>query len=225
MKDNDRFFVNLVKEGYLSISDSGMILNNKTKNCIGAVGSGKYLKISVKDLLCNKIRHMQIHRLVYLIYAGDIPKNLQINHKDGNKLNNNLNNLELVTNGENVKHSIRLGFNVPKKGGEKPNAIFTDSEVITFREKFKNGEITINEICNEFNCHTLTVKEMLRGKTYSHLKNSIDIKPKPVGSTKKYLNYLDEIKKLKEFGLSCEQIGLQLNISRSTVQKYIKERS
>ena len=45
-----------------------------------------------------------VHRLVYENFVSDIPHNLQINHKDLNKFNNDINNLELVTQKENIQH-------------------------------------------------------------------------------------------------------------------------
>ncbi len=49
-----------------------------------------------------------IHRLVMLVFKGK--SDLQCNHIDGNKQNNNLNNLEYCTGSENIKHSYKLGL-------------------------------------------------------------------------------------------------------------------
>ena len=50
----------------------------------------------------------KLHRLVAMYYLEDYSENLQVNHIDGNKLNNHYSNLEMVTNAENAKH----GWNV-----------------------------------------------------------------------------------------------------------------
>lgn len=51
----------------------------------------------------NKAKIHSIHRLVALIYIGK--NNLEVNHIDGNKLNNNLENLEYCTRIENMQHA------------------------------------------------------------------------------------------------------------------------
>lgn len=51
-----------------------------------------------------------IHRLVFSAFNGLIPKDREINHLDGDKLNNKIDNLELVTRKENCKHALDSGL-------------------------------------------------------------------------------------------------------------------
>ena len=53
----------------------------------------------------NKKQNKTIHRLVAEAFIDNFDSNLVINHKDGNKQNNCVNNLEVVTQKENIKHS------------------------------------------------------------------------------------------------------------------------
>lgn len=52
-----------------------------------------------------KIMTYSVHRLVAMEFVQNPNNNPVINHKDGNKLNNNANNLEWVTQKENITHS------------------------------------------------------------------------------------------------------------------------
>lgn len=52
-------------------------------------------------------KHMRVHRLVYMAHKGVIPEGMQINHKDENKANNCIDNLELMTNKENSSYGTR----------------------------------------------------------------------------------------------------------------------
>ena len=47
-----------------------------------------------------------LHRIVASLFLSNYSKDLEVNHKDGNKKNNNVSNLEMVTRKENVRHAI-----------------------------------------------------------------------------------------------------------------------
>lgn len=58
-----------------------------------------------------RVKYITVHRLVAEQYLNDWDPNLQVNHKDLNKLNNNINNLEMVTSQENIKHLWKMSPN------------------------------------------------------------------------------------------------------------------
>jgi len=67
-----------------------------------------YLKV---DLIVNDIRYSKlVHRLVAESFLDNYSEKLQVNHIDGNKLNNAVTNLEMVTCSENYKHAYKLGL-------------------------------------------------------------------------------------------------------------------
>lgn len=73
----------------------------------------------------NNKKQFSIHRLVATTFISNKTKNPQVNHKDGNKLNNNIDNLEWCTVSYNNKEAYRIGIKKPtwlgKKGAEHPN--------------------------------------------------------------------------------------------------------
>jgi hypothetical protein len=63
-------------------------------------------------------RHFIVHRLVGIHFI-DNPNNLrEINHIDGNKLNNHISNLEWISSSDNQKHSFKIGLQIPLRGNE-----------------------------------------------------------------------------------------------------------
>lgn len=55
-----------------------------------------------------KHKHALVHKLVYLAHVGDIPKGLQVNHRDENKRNNCIENLELLTPSANMRYGTGM---------------------------------------------------------------------------------------------------------------------
>ena len=76
----------------------------------------------------NKGKQFYIHRLVVEAFIGEIPPGMAVNHKDFDKSNNTLENLEIVTYSENNKHSAKAG-RYDDKGGAKVKVYFADGEV------------------------------------------------------------------------------------------------
>ena len=50
-----------------------------------------------------------VHKLLYQTFRGPIPKGFEVNHKDLNKLNNSLSNLEIISKRDNIVHSRKSG--------------------------------------------------------------------------------------------------------------------
>jgi|LGVE01.1.fsa_nt_gb hypothetical protein len=57
-----------------------------------------------------KRTNILVHRAVAEAFIGTIPKNKEVNHKDGNKMNNIVSNLEIVTRSENATHAVKMGL-------------------------------------------------------------------------------------------------------------------
>ena len=92
------------------------------------------------DLKIRFRKTCKIHRLVAEMFIPNPENKPQVNHKDGNKLNNNLDNLEWVTASENSKHAYRIGLIKPQKGEGNANSKLTEENV-----KFIRGSILNNK--------------------------------------------------------------------------------
>ena len=96
-------------EGLYEVSNWGRVKSVKYtkrgKNHILSSVKGNYLRVNLYK--GKKGKQFLIHRLVYEAFNGKIPSNMQINHIDENRWNNNLDNLELVSCKENANWGTR----------------------------------------------------------------------------------------------------------------------
>jgi len=109
-----------------------------------------------------------IHRVIYAIHHGECPANMQVNHIDGNKQNNRIENLELVTSKENVKHAIDTGLTRVPKGQDCYAAILKDEDVLAMYEMFKLGKGNL-EVAEAFGLDFKHVSLIRLGKRWEHL--------------------------------------------------------
>lgn len=99
---------------YLATTD-GLILHKNTLIQVNTrLDKDGYPRVTIKDNNGNKLTRF-VHRLVAITFIPNPYNKPQVNHKDGNKLNSNVDNLEWVTNSENSAHAIDIGLNVGYK--------------------------------------------------------------------------------------------------------------
>lgn len=111
--------VALVNFGVLRVDDLGRVWRHAKRTRSGWLDvepkridpGDRYL--SVRFQHHGKVVNVKAHRLVWAVAYGPIPNGLQINHKDSDKYNNRLANLELVTAAGNIQHSYANGRPAP----------------------------------------------------------------------------------------------------------------
>lgn len=82
---------------------------------------------------------MKVSRIVAMSFLGAIPPGMQVNHKDGNKLNDCPNNLEIVTASENIRHAFNTGLNHGLSG--KLNGMYGRSHSKETRQKMREAKL------------------------------------------------------------------------------------
>lgn len=118
-----------------------------------------YTKITLRT--AKKQKQVSIHRFVWETFNGEIPKDKVINHKDGDKTNNSLDNLELISNKENTIHAYKIGLMKGKTGATNPQAKLSKLEATNL----------ILDIVAGINDKTLSKKYGLHRNYVSYIRN------------------------------------------------------
>ena len=159
----DRYYIN--KKGEL-FTDNG---NKKMKDCL----KNGYVKntLVLKD---GSQKSFFRHRLVMICFNKvDNYKNLQVNHIDGNKQNNTLNNLEWCTNQENRIHAVKLGLAVSLKGEDNPASKLLESQVLDIINDLLN-HVPYSQICKKYNCSKSTISAIKNKRNWVYLTKNIN---------------------------------------------------
>jgi hypothetical protein len=113
--------------------------NNRNRFLVGGPDEDGYLQW----VACAKggRKTLKVHKQMALHYLPN-PQNLPVvNHKDGNKQNNKVTNLEWCTISHNTKEAYRLGF-LSQKGEKNNSSLYSDSLVKKIVEGYDGGNIT-----------------------------------------------------------------------------------
>jgi hypothetical protein len=115
-----------------------------------------------------KKKNLFVHRLVAASFIGD-PAGKDINHKDGIKTNNTVQNLEIVSPQENMTHSVEVLGNKHCAVGERNrHAKLKASDIPVIRERRIRGE-TLQSIADDYGLHHATISQICSGKRWQHV--------------------------------------------------------
>jgi hypothetical protein len=114
----------------------------------------------------------KVHRLVAGAFLARPSNRDYVNHKDGDKTNNNVSNLEWCTPSENMRHAHKLGLNTSlKKGAAHHKSKLTEKDVLRIRHIFKDPKnaLTKKEIANQYNISDVSISYIVLRRTWKHI--------------------------------------------------------
>ena len=197
LKDVSEVFVDIPKyEGYYQVSNHGNVRSldivikektGKTQTLKGLIlkpriNRGGYYYIGLRKN--GSKATFAIHQLVAQAFIPN-PKNKRtVNHIDGDKLNNNVTNLEWATYSENLEHAYKTGLRtsvsleaVWQKNYKRK---LKPEQVIEIKRLLAEGNLTHKEIATKFSVARSTITEIKSGRRWKHLDvNSLVIKEIP----------------------------------------------
>ena len=185
------------EDGHIYRKD-GSILSRQGRN-------GYY---TLRKMFDNHTYYFMEHRVAYYFAHGKFDESLQINHKDFDRGNNHIDNLELMTCKENINYSKDAGRTNYVKGCDCPKAAFTEKEVQLIRYLKINGwkSKEINKLFGNKTTET-TINRVVEKARYGNVLDASDVTaiyPLIVEKTRNKDLSWDESLKNAAFGLSGE---------------------
>ncbi len=152
--------------GYYSVSSAGRVRSERT----GLILTPGVAKTGYPIVSLHKNGHgltKRVHRLVAFAFLGLPPDGHEVNHKDGNKLNAALDNLEYVTRSENMAHAWRMGLRKPSpcRGEKHHGAKLTDNDVRAIRASSESYD----ELVERYGLSRNALHAAKTGRTWKHV--------------------------------------------------------
>jgi len=137
-----------------------------------------YLHVSLSK---NNIRKTKnVHKLIADTLLENIDGKPHINHKDGDKLNNELSNLEWCTPSQNAHHAFRLNLRKPSEKQKKATTknwkkkrTVSDEVVVAIRNEYMPHKITMPMLAEKYNISRSLVCSIVHGNSYRDLLQEV----------------------------------------------------
>ena len=111
-------------------------------------------------------RNLKFHRVVWAKFRGTLKKGLVINHIDADKKNNDVSNLEMITQAENIRHRIKIvGY---RRCGKKGKLTWEKAQEV--KKDWGSEEFTQAKLAEKYDCSYKTIARIVRGETYTDPK-------------------------------------------------------
>lgn len=158
-------------EGFYAISSKGRVKsfhNNK---------DGKILKLSITKFGYNRLelnlrgnaKKYPVHRLVAIAFIDNPDNKREVNHIDGNKLNNCVKNLEWVSPSENQLHAFEIGLQTSRSGENHHNSKLTKQQVIDIRELYKSGNYKQVKLAEMYGVHSRYINLIIKRRRWKNV--------------------------------------------------------
>lgn len=114
----------------------------------------------------------RVNRLVAEHFIPNPYNKPTVNHKDGNKDNNRVDNLEWATLSEQMKHAYENGLKKPMRGTLQTVSKLTEDDVRYIRSHYKkrDKQFGMVALAEQFGVSSCCIKRVIKGITYQDVK-------------------------------------------------------
>lgn len=165
-------FCERLKSDGCYIGEDGHVYRKDGRSLSRQCRNGYYMLRRMYD--CHTYHFME-HRVVWYLCNGEFDEELTINHKDFDRTNNKIENLELMTQKDNFNYTKNAGRWEAAKGEKGKDALFTDKEAQAVKWLKKHGWSvkSINDFFQAGSEHT--VQRIINGSRYGNVPDASDV--------------------------------------------------
>ena len=110
---------------------------------------------------------ISVHRLVAIHFLFNLDNKREVNHKNGIKTDNRVENLEWVSSSENTKHAVNMGLHTGRKGEKHHSAKISEKDAIFI--KYESNHLTSRELSDKYKIHKTQVNDIRAGRKWKHI--------------------------------------------------------
>lgn len=116
-------------------------------------------------------RTFKVHTLVAAAFLGPCPAGQEVNHKNGDKSDSRLENLEYVTSSQNKYHAFQSGLSKPRgvKGEAHPSARLSEQDVLRIRQLRRVRGTSLAVLATKFGVSVTTISSIVHRETWRHI--------------------------------------------------------
>ena len=164
-----------IQYGY-KISNQGRVKNPQGKILGGSTHKDSYRFVTIKG------KQIPIHRIVAENFIENKYDKPFVNHKDGNKMNNSVDNLEWVTQQENIQHSYKNKLQPSTVKTYKGK--FTDEQRQQIKDEYNNTDISRRQLALKYNVSHTCICDIINDKyKYADKVNTYEEVARPLVDT------------------------------------------
>jgi hypothetical protein len=131
----------------------------------GSIAGNGYLRHSLS--FRDQRYYKSVHRMVAEAFLENPNKHNQVNHKDGNKLNNNVTNLEWCSASHNINHAYDNKLAIGRAGSKNSMAKLTEAEILEIVRLYNTGMYKQKELAEMFNQKFQNISCIVNGKSWT----------------------------------------------------------